>query len=478
MKLARSRATFYLSLAAVSSLRAILNSYGRLSVALLMLPLQMLAGHATEASEPLSEVVTSSPEPPAEVVLEPQPPELPKPPMLPSLPSSPSALQMEIPVGNLSSNQVKTHPWRIDLGIEFSATYDDNIFIQHQARASDLYFGITPIVVITWGRPIPALATLSGDMSRFLRLVPQNVIGNSLLVRYTPTATFFTRHSAENSFDEDLEIDGRLRTAKTLFEIEGRLQTLSSPDIDVGNRINREVYSAFADLNYALTEKTSIDSRLDFDHTSYQGGLSFTDIGERITLDYKLRPKTTLGLGAGFGFTNVEQGSNQYYEQGLLHFHYVPTDKVTLDILGGVEARQVTNGTDRTNPVFNVEASYAAGQSTVILLNASRRTETSAIFESQNIERTTVELNLRQLLFQKVYLTLGGGYQEAKYVDASGAAGANRTDDFAYFGVSFAKDITRWCSLRVGYRYQHNESTLSDFAFARNLADLQFHVQF
>lgn len=385
---------------------------------------------------------------------------------------------MELPAENLAPNQTQPHPWRIDLGVEVSATYDDNVFIQHRSKVSDVYFGVTPIVVLTWGRPLPAAATLTGDISRFLRPVDPATVGNSFLLRYTPTATFFDRRSDQNSFDQDLEIDGRMRTAKTLFEVEARFQTLSSPDIDVGDRIDREVYSAFADLSHSLTEKIAIDSRLDFDHTTYQGGLNFTDIGERIALDYKWTPKTTVGIAAAVGLTDVEEGADQYYEQGLLHVRYVPTEKISIDILGGVEVRQISNGPERTMPVFSVQASYAAGQSTVILLNAARRMETSALFASQNIERTTVELSVRQLLWQKVYVTLGGGYQHAEYVDASASGAAHRADDYGYLGVSSAMDITRWCSLRLSYRYENNHSSIADFAFARNVADLQFHVQF
>ncbi len=385
---------------------------------------------------------------------------------------------METPVETLEPGKIP-HPWRLDLALQTSVTYDDNVFIQRVNRVSDEYFGITPIAVVTWGKPLSAADTLTGMVSRFLRPVDPNEIGDSLLLRYSPTALFFVHHADENTFNEDVTLEGRLRTEKTLFDFEARYQTLSSPDVDVGNRITRSVYSAYGDLTYSLTNKTSVESRLDFDHTSYEGGLNFTDIGERVTLDYKVLPKTTIGLGVSAGYTNVEDGSDQVYERGLVHFHYIPTQKITLDLLAGVEVRQVSGGQTRTTPYFEFNASYQVRESTALLLTASRKTEPSAIFQGQDIDDTVVEGNIRQLLFQKVFLTLGGGYQHSNYVDAGITNGlADRTDNLAYFGVSAATDITKWCSLRMDYRYQENLSSQDTFTFRRNVADIQVNVQF
>jgi len=449
------------------------------SVVLILACLAGLTAHAQDGSGPSA---ASAPELPPEQILDPSPvpaiPTLPAPAALPALPREAPELQLETPVDTLQPSK-PPHPWRVDLGLQTSVTYDDNIFIQHVNRTSDVYFGITPVVAVTWGKPLSAADTLTGLVSRFLRPVDPNEPGDSLLLRYSPTATFFVHNGDQNSFDEDVTVDGRLRTEKTLLEFEARYQTLSSPDVDVGNRINRSVYSAYGDINYSITNKTSVDSHLDFDHTSYEGGLNFTDIGERVTLDYKVAPKTSIGLGGAIGYTNVEEGSDQLYEQGLVHLHYVPTQKITIDLLAGVEVRQISGGSTRTTPVWEFNASYAAQQSTTVLLTVSRKTEPSAIFQGQDVDRTTVEGNIRQLLFQKVYLSLGGGYQHAEYVDAGINSGAaDRTDNYAYLGVSAATEITKWCSLRMDYRYQDNFSSIDDFAFRRNVADIQLNVQF
>ena len=459
-----------------------------LSGVLLAVYLGGLTARAEEAGGPLPETVPApeSPAIPPEQVLDPPStallpavPALPAPSALPTLPHETSGLQMELPADSLPASSRPVRPWRVDIGLETSVTYDDNIFIQHVNRQSDVYFGATPIAMLTLGKPMPAAQTLTGTISRFFRPVDPNEPGNSFALRYSPTASFFVHHSDQNAFDEDVTLNGRLRTEKTLLEFEARYQTLSSPDLDVGNRINRSVYTAYGDLIYNLTNKTSVESRLDFNHTSYEGGLNFTDIGERVTLDYKVAPKTSIGIGGAIGYTDVESGFNQLYEQGLIHIHYVPTHKITLDLLAGVEVREIDGASTRTTPVFELNATYAAQESTALILTVSRRTEPSAIFQGQDIDRTTVEANIRQLFFQKVYVTVGGGYQHAEYVDAGLSTGtADRTDDFGYVGISAATELTKWCSMRMGYRYQDNRSTQDDFAFRRDIADVQFNLKF
>ena len=213
------------------------------------------------------------------------------------------------------------------------------------------------------------------------------------------------------------------------------------------------------------------------EHDSYQGGLDSTDISFATLLNYQVLPKTMVGAGVGVGYTTVESGQDQAYEQGLLHVRYEPTFKlIRWKARSALEVRQIVNGPDRTTPVFDFTASYAVQDSTVVRFSVSRRTETSALYVDQDIERTTVEASIRQRFFQKVYVTLSGGYQWIAYVDAGSSA--NRNDNFAYVGLESAVEVTKWLSLRASYRYQDNNSSNSDFSFRRNLADFQVNIRF
>jgi Putative beta-barrel porin 2 len=366
--------------------------------------------------------------------------------------------------------------WRLHLGVNTSVTYDDNIFIQPVQRDADVYFGITPLLAAGWGTFRADPSTLTGTASRFPQIADREASGNAFYFRYGPTALLFMDHTDQNAFNEDVLVAGRWASGRTTLEGEGRFQTLSTPNIDVGNRINSQVTDGYVNMNYQMAQKTSLDSRFSLEHDSYQGGLNSTDTSISTLLNYQALPKTTVGFGFGVGYTTVESGQNQYYEQGLVHLHYTPTYKISVDLVGGAEDRQIENGPNRATPVFDLEASYAAQDSTKITLKIARSTDTSALFENQDIENTTFEVSIRQRFLQKFYIELSGGYQRDDYVDAGTAA--NRTDNFTYAGVESAVEVTKWLSMKAGYHFQNNDSSLAEFGFHRNLVDFQFNLQF
>lgn len=366
--------------------------------------------------------------------------------------------------------------WNFHVRLETSLTYDDNIFIQPREKQADFYFGITPVIAVGWGRFQADPSTVTGLSSRFPQVAARNIAGNLFLFRYAPTAEIFVHRSDQNTVNQDVSLAGRWIGSKLTLDTAARFEKLTAPDIDVGDRIESTVTSAFLNANYQFTEKTSLDSRFAFEHDSYQNGLDSSDFSLATLLNYQILPKTMVGLGVGGGYTTVEGGREQYYEQGLLHFRYDPTFKISFDGTVGAEVRQIHGGPDHVTPVVEFAATYAAQDSTTIRLSVSRRTEASALFGEQDIERTTVEGSVRQRFWQKAYISLSGGYQHIKYVDAGSAA--NRDDNYAYFGVETSMEVTRWLSARASYRHEENTSSSDDFSFRRNLVELQVNYQF
>jgi len=397
----------------------------------------------------------------------------PKPPTFPEHEPSPITLS---PVQSLEPAPDDIPKWRFHLGLESAITYDDNIFIQPTQREADAEFGITPIIAVGWGKFQADPATITGVSSRFPEIADRAALGNAFFFRYDPTALLFARHSDQNALNENALLAGRWISGRVTLTAEGRFQTSSDPNIDVGNRIHSETTSGILNMNYDVMEKTTLDSRFALEHDSYQGGLNSTDTSFSTILNYQALPKTMVGIGAGVGYTAVEDGQNQYYEQGLIHLRYVPTYKITLNLVGGAEARQIENGPSRATPVFDLEASYAAQDSTSVHLKVARRTDTSALLEGQDFEETTIEASVRQRIYQKLYITLSGGLQRDDYVDAG--AEANRTDNFSYFGIESSMEVTKWLGMKAAYRFQNNDSSLAEFGFHRNLASFQFNMQF
>ena len=108
------------------------------------------------------------------------------------------------------------------------------------------------------------------------------------------------------------------------------------------------------------------------------------------------------------GYTGVENGQNQYYEQGLIHVHDAPTAKITLDLAVARNCAKSRMGRAASRLFSTSEPPTAAGDSTTINLSVTRRTDTSALFEGQDIEMTEFDASIRQRIFQKLYVTING----------------------------------------------------------------------
>jgi hypothetical protein len=376
-------------------------------------------------------------------------------------------------------NEVKQKSrWRTHVRVQGGATYDDNVFIQNRDEEEDIHFNLRPEIWSGLGDVRSQLPSLTGHPSRFLKQADGLDQRALFFARYAPTATKFLDHEEEDSLTHDAGIFGRLPFDRTVVKFEGRFQTLSSPDADIGTRSDRSLASGFMEASYTVSEKTSADFRVAGSHSNYDKGFDSTDASASAFINHRVLPKTTLGLGGAVGHVWVENGENQIYEQALLHGRYHFSKKVAFDGTGGVEFRQVDGGQNAVNPVFKVGAEYAPQESTLISLYGSRRIESSASLEGTNIERTSFDLNLRQCVWRRIWLTFSAGYQRGDYAEAGGTTDFSRTDDYFTTGGAAALDVTSWLNLRLSYSYERNTSSRENFSFCRNIADLQLSVSF
>jgi hypothetical protein len=376
-------------------------------------------------------------------------------------------------------NEVKQNRrWSTHVRVQGAVTYDDNLFIKNRDQEEDIYFTLRPEIWSGVGDVRSQLPSLTGQPSRFLKRADGLDQRALFFARYAPTATKFLDHEEEDSLTHDAGVFGRLPFDRTVVKFEGRFQTLSSPDPDIGARSDRSLTSGFLEASYTVSEKTSADFRVAGLHTEYDRGFGSTDVNASAFINHRVLPKTTLGLGGAVGHVWVESGENQVYEQALLHGRYHFSKKVAFDGTGGVEFRQVDGGQDAVNPVFKLGAEYAPLESTLISLYGSRRIESSASLEGTNIERTSFDFSLRQCVWRRIWLTFSAGYQRGDYSKAGGTIDSSRTDDYFTTGGAAAMDVTSWLNLRLSYSYECNESSRENFSFCRNVADLQLSVSF
>jgi len=341
----------------------------------------------------------------------------------------------------------------------------------------------------TYGEGIPAGATNTGTSTNLV-LVDTTihefspgvlfVLGRHWTLDYTPTWRFFSSSRFENTLDHGARLAGG-----TTYEdwVLGLVQTYSSsstPLVETGSQTDQETYVTTLTASYEINSKMSLDLAVEqnFSFAETTGGGTndltlFTSSGYRewSTIDwlnYQFWPRLAAGVGVGLGFVDqLDEGSDMTYEQLQARINWRATDKISFQLHGGVEVRQfldtgTNNAGNLVNPIVGGTIQYQPFEVTKLSFGISRAIEPSYL-QSQAKESTEIAVDFSQRLLGRLYLGLGGRYQNVAYTAADGDS--SRTDDFFTFNSSLSCQILKRGSISIFYLYSNNSSSEAGAGF-------------
>ena len=373
---------------------------------------------------------------------------------------------------------VDKHPWKFVLHGTATATYDDNIFISHTDEQEDFIFTIAPGVAVGRGDFKNELASLGSYESRFNPDRSEMVAAtNYIFAHYVPSVTLFANHGSENSFDHDVTLDGQYEWKRLTIGLKARYQTLNLPDVDLGERVERQLFTGALTSKYDYSAKTSFELNF-FNYVRDYAADHVDTVEYRMQgwFNYQLRPKITLGVGFTYGYVDLSRGANQSYEQVLARLRYRATEKIRFDLTAGGEIRNIYGLANRTNGIFSLGVSYAPRDGTTVYVQGYRRTVTSANSPPANYSVTGVEAQFRQRFARRFYFVLAAGYQHVDYEYFASAD--QRRDEILYFHPSVGIDVTNWLTCEIGGEYREDSSTQEKSDFSETTAYFQFNVFF
>lgn len=381
------------------------------------------------------------------------------------------------PTGGSSRSFLRSS-WQFWLYGDVRMVATDNLFIQQHNREGDLSLVLSPGIVIGRGPVSPMVRELFGFHARAEDAASTAQKSTYFYASYTPTASFFFNHPDQNALDHDVIVAGELVLSRLRVGLHARYQTLSSEELDVGTRINREISTAEATAHYLLTEKSSLEMTLHGDNVTFENGGALDNRTFSLSsfYDYKVRPKLELSAGFSAGFLQVESSPDQYFEQALVRTSWQPTGKLAFSLLTGAEWRQIDGGTDRITPVFALDLRYQPRERTTVALRAERRTFSSASLFDEDYTITSVALNFRQEFFAHMDFGLNVAYSLSDYYSTVSDPGANRSDNVIEVSPSVGINISRFSRVEFSYQLRKNESSGPNTSFLENVGrlDLKF----
>ena len=364
--------------------------------------------------------------------------------------------------------------FRYQLSLDLRGVYDDNVTLApRENRRDDFYFAIMPEV--TAG---------IGDVDTRSE--------NFVALHYAPSAFIFLENSDFTTIEQIGRLEGQWRIRRVALTLSQSLQSVQSSNLNVANaeggfsnQINLDVggrrrintYSTRVGAAAELTGKTSLRVGADYVITDPEDLIGSEVLAGTIGLDYRFRPKLTMGLAFTAGKQFVDDPNpDTTFEQVNLRANYEVTGKISANGSAGVEWRHAEQ--DNVSPIFRLGLAYAPFDGTQLDLSANRRTLNSASAFGQDFTSTQVVATARQRLLRRFFLSFAVGYQNQTYFSTATGVRTERDDNYYFIAPGIDVRITEFWFAGAFYTRRTNDSSLEQYTFDDNQYGIRTSLRF
>ena len=361
-----------------------------------------------------------------------------------------------------------------------SVGYDDNLLISHENPIHDVHWALAPGLMVALGDVSTSLTTpVSIDRLRGLLYYsladeeskPRRFLG----LDYTPSINLYTDNSQYNNVDESVRLSGGYNFSRMTVGLDFDFLYGQVKDNGVNNLVTIADYNTRLRTRYDLTEITSLELnadylRFEYIEPHYQG---YQDIHGEFWLDRQFDQKLSAAVGVGLGYLQPELDPEQTYEQALIRGVYRLTGKSYLTASVGLEERQFnTSAPDALRPIFSLTGVFQPRETTTFTVEGHRREDT-APFQGENYIDLGVSANVRQLLFNRLYASLGGGYDNIAYTELETNNAQVRTDNYWFLIWTFDYEFNNHLTATLFYTYRTDHSTEETASYNDNVVGLR-----
>ena len=310
-------------------------------------------------------------------------------------------------------------------------------------------------------------------------------LGTHWTLDYTPTLTFYSSSDLQNTLDHSVQLGWGTAYGNWFLHASQGVSITSDPQVETAAQTDEQSYSTAVSAAYQFNDKISVDLGLNQSFNYYSSGNSSTNNSSTNSLslassrswstmdwlNYAIYPWLNAGIGAGFGYNQQDNSPDTIYEQYQGRIQWRATQKISLQVNGGLQDQQYLSGGagDLVTPVMGAGIQYQPFEQTQLSLGASRSLSPSA-FQSQSSESTSISVDLSQRLLGKLHLDLGGGYGFTKYTPTSASLSTSRRDDYYSFSARLTSPFPKRGTVSVFYQYSENTSSQSGFLSSGSFA--------
>ena len=289
-------------------------------------------------------------------------------------------------------------------------------------------------------------------------------IGDHWILDYTPVWSLYSNNQFHNAFGQTAELTGGTVYGSWILGLVQTYSDTSQPQAETGTQTREQIFDTTVNGTYTMNSKMSLDLSL---IQSFNAAESLQNYREWETIDwlnYHFGDRFNIGVGVGIGYDNPDASPNMLFEQYLGRIRWRATDKISFQVHGGVEDRQFLSGgySALLTPVYGAEIQYQPFEQTQLSFNAERTVDVS-IFDNQITENVGVDANLHQRLFGRLFLDIGGGYQNIQYVTSSSSS--VRTDNYSFLNTRLSTAFLTRGKVSIFYQLSSDASTTPGFSY-------------
>ena len=369
-----------------------------------------------------------------------------------------------------NKNPLQWGPVTVHPSISYGATYATGIQSQ-PGRSSDSF-----INTLTPG--------ISFDLGRHWQL------------GYSAAIMFYSDQNFKDTVDHTISLTGHTAYEDWTFSLAQNIALTSDPMVQTAQQTDQQTYSTSLGATYQINSdfflqlgvsqnflvlNGSTNGVAGSTNAAFASGLTSSRSWSTLEgLNYQWGPNLSAGVSGGFGYTEVDQGTDMIDEQIQGQASYQVAHKIRLALNAGYQFNQFINSAQPglATPTFGVSMIYQPLDVTTISLSATRTISASSYFINQVTETTGFTAGISQRLLRKLYLGLSGGYIHTSYQASVPGFSVNREDNSSNVSVNLSTTFMKRGTASVSYTRSQNSSSGSGFGFSSNQVGLQLGYGF
>ncbi len=297
-------------------------------------------------------------------------------------------------------------------------------------------------------------------------------IGKDWHLDYTPSLDFYSSPGFQDTVNHRVFLNGATSYDAWTFNLSQSCDITSYPLIETASQTSQQLYATLLGARYVVNSSTFLDLEASQDFRFVDQTYSRA-LGSSLTwsttdwVNHNWGSKLAIGLGPGFGYTLVQQGSDLLYEELQGRVLGQVTPKLSLMLSGGAEIMEFVNtGTSPLlNPIFSGSINYQPFAQTLISLTASERTG-SSYYQNEVSDSTLLGVSLRQRLLGMFFLTVSGGYANTAYTASTTGVPTNTGLNYEYVRVALSKTILKRGEASIFWSNSSNTSNQQGYGYS------------